>query len=88
MTILIIVGKLELASAKLVCFIYLIRNPDPMGVNFNKIILFSIIPLILSLGIAPALPFANAGMSEAVDCRDDLSQVNEQSCSTKEETVW
>ncbi len=41
-----------------------------MGANFKKIIFFSIIPLILSLGIAPALPFANAGMSEVVDCRE------------------
>jgi len=41
-----------------------------MGANLNKIIFFSIIPLILSLGIAPALPFANAGMSEVVECRE------------------
>jgi len=41
-----------------------------MGANFNKIIFLSIIPLILSLGLAPALPFANAGMSEAVECRE------------------
>jgi len=36
----------------------------------SKFLLFSIIPLILSIGIAPALPFANAGMSEVVDCRE------------------
>jgi len=33
------------------------------------------IPLILSLGIAPALPFVDAGMSEAVDCRDGQTLV-------------
>ncbi len=41
----------------------------------SKLLLFSIIPLILSIGIAPALPFANAGMSEAVDCRDGQTLV-------------
>jgi len=34
----------------------------------NLYALFLIIPLILSIGIAPALPFANAGMSDVVKC--------------------
>jgi len=46
-----------------------------MGFQANKLIFFSIIPLILSLGIVPAIPFANAGMSEAVDCREGQTLV-------------
>jgi len=46
-----------------------------VGMIFNKLIVFLIIPLILSIGIAPALPFANAGVSDVFDCRDGQTLV-------------
>jgi len=41
----------------------------------NLYALFLIIPLILSIGIIPALPFANAGVSDVFDCRDGQTLV-------------
>ncbi len=42
-----------------------------MVTRFNKVIFFSLFPLILSLGIAPALPFVDAvPPSDVFDCRD------------------
>jgi len=35
----------------------------------KKLIFFSIIPLILSIGIVPATPFVDAGMQEVSECR-------------------
>ncbi len=45
-----------------------------MGLNqsiFNYLILFSIIPLILSIGIAPALPFVDADYMDKIN-REDI----------------
>jgi len=39
-----------------------------VGLLAKKLIFFSIIPLILSIGIIPALPFADAGMQELTEC--------------------
>ena len=39
-----------------------------MATNFKKFIFFSIIPLILSIGLVPALPFVEAGMQELTEC--------------------
>ena len=36
----------------------------------NFILLFSMIPLILSMGIAPALPFVDASVDSESKCRE------------------
>jgi hypothetical protein len=42
----------------------------------NFIILFSMIPLILSMGIAPALPFVDAAIDSETKCREGLVLVH------------
>jgi len=42
----------------------------------NFIILFSMIPLILSMGIAPALPFVGADVDSETNCREGLVLVH------------
>ena len=44
-----------------------------MGEIFNKLIVFLIIPLILSIGIAPALPQVIAQTDAETQCREEVS---------------